>query len=64
MLDVAFQEDDSRVRKGNAAENLAVIRHIGLNLLRSEKSKKVGIKAKRKIAGWDDSYLAKVLSGE
>lgn len=64
VLDVAFQEDDSRIRKGNAAENLAVIRHIGLNLLRSEKSKKVGIKSKRKIAGWDDSYLLKVLAGK
>ena len=63
VLDVAFQEDDSRIRKGHASENLAVIRHIGLNLLRSEKSRKVGIKAKRKIAGWDDSYLLKVLGG-
>lgn len=61
VLDVAFNEDDSRIRKGNASENLAVIRHIGLNLLRSEKTKKVGIKAKRKAAGWDDAYLLKVL---
>jgi len=63
VLDVAFQEDDSRVRKGHAPENLAVIRHIGLNLLRSEKSQKVGFKAKRKMAGWDDDYLLKVLGG-
>ena len=63
VLDVAFHEDDSRIRKGNAAENLAVIRHIGLNLLRSEKSQKVGIKAKRKMAGWDNSYLQKILEG-
>jgi len=63
VLDVAFQEDDSRVRKGHAPENLAVIRHIGLNLLRSEKSRKVGFKAKRKMAGWDDDYLLKVLGG-
>lgn len=63
VLDIAFQEDDSRIRKDHAPENLAVIRHIALNLLRSEKSHKVGIKAKRKIAGWDDSYLLKVLGG-
>jgi predicted transposase YbfD/YdcC len=61
VLDVAFNEDDSRIRKGNASENLAVIRHIGLNLLRSEKTKKIGIKAKRKAAGWDDGYLLNVL---
>jgi len=61
VLDVAFNEDKSRIRKGNASENLAVIRHIGLNLLRNEKTKKVGIKAKRKAAGWDNDYLLKVL---
>jgi predicted transposase YbfD/YdcC len=63
VLDVAFREDDSPIRIGHASENLAVIRHISLNLLRNEKSRKVGIKAKRKIAGWDDSYLLKVLGG-
>ena len=61
VLDVAFNEDKSRIRKGYASENLAVIRHIGLNLLRNEKTKKVGIKAKRKVAGWDNDYLLKVL---
>ena len=61
VLDVAFDEDASRIRKGNASENLAVIRHIGLNLLRNEKTKKVGIKAKRKAAGWDNPYMLKVL---
>jgi len=63
VLDVAFQEDDSRIRKDYAPENLAVIRHMALNLLRREKSQKVGIKAKRKMAGWDDSYLQKILGG-
>jgi len=62
VLDIAFREDDSRVRKDNAPENLAVLRHIALNLLRQEKSLKVGIKAKRKRAGWDNDYLLKVLS--
>lgn len=62
VLDIAFREDDSRVRKDNSPENLAVLRHIALNLLKQDKSLKVGIKAKRKRAGWDNDYLMKVLS--
>lgn len=60
-LDISFREDECRVRKGNAAENLAVVRHIALNLLKAEKTAKVGIKIKRSKAGWDSQYLAKVL---
>lgn len=62
VLDVAFREDDCRIRQGHAAENMAVLRHIALNLLKHETSKSVGIKNKRLIAGWDNSYLEKVLS--
>ena len=62
VLDIAFREDESRVRKDNSPENLAVLRHITLNLLKQEKSLKVGINAKRKRAGWDNDYLLKVLS--
>jgi predicted transposase YbfD/YdcC len=61
-LDIGFREDDCRTRTGNAAENLATLRHLGLNLLKQEKSSKRGIKGKRKKAGWDESYLLKVLS--
>ncbi len=64
VLDVAFREDESRVRIGNAPENLAVARHIALNLLKEEKSAKIGVKNKRLKAGWDNTYLAKVLIGE
>ena len=62
VLDVAFDEYHSRVRTGHADQNLAVIRHLALNLLKQERSAKVGIKAKRKKAGWDFDYLLKVLS--
>jgi predicted transposase YbfD/YdcC len=63
VLDVAFGEDESRVRLGHADENLAVLRHITLNLLRQERSSWVGIHAKRLKAGWDNSYLLRVLDG-
>jgi hypothetical protein len=62
VLDIAFREDDSRVRTGNAPQNLAVLRHMSLNLLKQETTSKGGIKARRKRAGWDNVYLIKVLS--
>lgn len=63
VLDVAFREDDSRVRQGNADQNMAIIRHIALNLLKQEITAKGGIKAKRLQAAWNEDYLVKVLSG-
>lgn len=60
-LDVSFREDDSRVRKGHGAENLSRLRRITLNLLKEEKTVKVGIKGKRLKAGWDQTYLLRIL---
>ena len=62
VLDVAFREDDCRVRMKNGPQNLAVMRHIALNLLKAEGSAKVGVKARRHKAGWDNEYLATVLA--
>lgn len=63
VLDVALREDDCRVRKGNAPENLALLRHIAINAVKQEKTKKLGVKNKRLKAGWDETYLAKIMSG-
>jgi len=62
-LDVAFREDESRLRKGDGAENFSVLRRIALNLLKKEKTEKTGVETKRLRAGWDNNYLTKVLSG-
>jgi predicted transposase YbfD/YdcC len=63
VLDIAFNEDRSRVRKDNAPQNFAVLRHMALNLLKQDHSIKVGIKGKRLKCGWDTDYLLHVLAG-
>jgi predicted transposase YbfD/YdcC len=60
-LDMAFDEDHCRNRQGYAAQNMAILRHISLNLLKSDTGNKVGIKIKRQMAGWDNDYLLKLL---
>jgi len=60
-LDVSFNEDDCRVRKDNGPQNLAVLRHVSLNLLKRDVTTKAGIKTRRLKAGWDNSYLEHLL---
>jgi len=62
VMDVVFKEDDDRNRTGFAQNNLALIRRIALNLIKQEKTQKGSIKARRKLAGWNDEYLLKVLN--
>ncbi len=62
-LDIAFDEDRCRVRKDHGPENLALLRHLALNLLKHEKTCKRSIKGKRLLAGWKNDYLFKVLAG-
>jgi predicted transposase YbfD/YdcC len=62
VLDVAFREDDCRVRAGNAAENFAVLRHFTMNLLKNAPSK-LGIKTRRLQAAWDHDFLLRTLCG-
>jgi len=61
VLDMAFDEDSNRTRQGYSASNLAVIRHIALNLIKKETSSKVGVKTKRLKAGWSNDYLLKII---
>jgi predicted transposase YbfD/YdcC len=62
VLDIAFREDSSRVRKGFGDQNFAVLRQMALNLLKQEKTASIGVKAKRLKAAWDERYLLRVLT--
>ena len=61
-LDVAFREDESRLRKGDGAQNFSFLRRLALTLLKRETTAKMGLKAKRHKAGWDNDYLLTVLA--
>lgn len=61
-LDVSFNEDANRSRTDNSAENLSIIRRVGLNLLKTDTTLKMGIAAKRKAAGWNTKYLETILN--
>ncbi len=60
-LDVSFREDESRIRTGHAAENFSRMRRLALNLLRQDKSTKIGVKGKRLKACLEEDYLLQIL---
>jgi predicted transposase YbfD/YdcC len=60
VLDVVFHDDLSRLRKGYGAHNMAVVRHLAINLVRTVTDKK-SLKLRRKLAGWDTTYLSEIL---
>jgi predicted transposase YbfD/YdcC len=62
VLDVTFREDHSRVRDGHAPENLAILRHFALNLLRQDRSVRGGVATKRLRAALNDTYLRSLLA--
>lgn len=62
VMDVIFKEDESRARTANAAQNLGTTRGIAMNLIRKETSNKRGMKGRVKRAGWDNTYLEKILT--
>lgn len=61
VLDVVFDEDSSRIRTGYAQENLATMRRIAINMLNKEKTRKDSLKGKRQLAGWDESYMERII---
>lgn len=61
VLDMSFREDESRIRTDHAPANMAVLRHIALNLVRGDQTRKVGVKASLKKAGWSTDYMGKLL---
>lgn len=60
-LDISFREDECRIRKKNAPENLAILRRFALNLIKNDPIRKTGVKASRKRAGWSLDYLEHLL---
>ena len=62
VLDVLFKEDYCRIRTGNGAENMSIIRKIALNKLKTDSSVKVSLKSKRHMAAWDPNYALHIMS--
>lgn len=60
-LDMTFREDECRIRKGHAPNNMAILRHIVLNMVKSAKPSRKSIKGYRKRAGWDNGTLAEII---
>jgi predicted transposase YbfD/YdcC len=63
VMDCVFRDDECRIRRENAPANFATIKHIASNLMRT-KTDKHSMRAKRRLAAWDDTYLASLISGK
>ncbi|HZP80160.1 MAG TPA: ISAs1 family transposase, partial [Chthonomonadaceae bacterium] len=61
VLDVGMNADACRIRRDQAPVNMALLRSIALNLLRKDTSRQTGVKAKQKLAGWDNDFLLQLL---
>jgi predicted transposase YbfD/YdcC len=62
IMDISFRDDESRIRQGNAPENIAVIKHVALNMLQANKQKRDSIKGLRKVAAWNNDRMHAILS--
>lgn len=62
ILDMSFNEDYSRIRKGNAPHIMAMLRHIALNLIQQGKQNNVSVKLTRKLCAWNDQLLVQLLT--
>lgn len=58
-----MNQDKTRIRTGHAPENLAILHQVALNLLKQERTAKLGIKNKRLATGWEHDYLLRVIMG-
>jgi len=63
VLDVTFREDDSRVRDRTTVRNLALLRKIALSIVGRDRTSKASVRARRKKAAWNDSYMLKLMAG-
>jgi hypothetical protein len=61
VLDLAFREDDCRIRVGEAPQNFAILRRIASNSLKNDKTTKLGVASKRLKTAWNVDYLGKLL---
>jgi predicted transposase YbfD/YdcC len=62
VMDMVFRDDECRIRKANAPANFATIKHIACNLMRKAEGKH-SMRVKRRLAAWDDAYLASLIAG-
>jgi predicted transposase YbfD/YdcC len=62
VLDVGFREDEARHRAKNTAENMTLLRHFALNIIKNDTSRKLGVANSRKRAGWDQAYLLSLIA--